>query len=681
MATESTSPGAAPASARRRARELRRLIEHHRRKYYEEDRPEITDADYDALEHELQALEKRHPDLASADSPTGRVGGRPSEALQAFTHRQPMLSLDNAYTEEEFLEFDARLKRHLDVESVEYAAELKIDGLSIAVHYRDGALERAVTRGDGRRGEVVTDNVRTIRSVPRRLKRDVVFLEARGEVYLPLAEFVRLNRMREEAGQSVFANPRNAAAGTIRLLDANLAAERRLKAVFYGVAEVEGEMPSTQKEALAFLRSLGLPVSRESRICKDAGAAIVYWRKWTEGRHRLPFEVDGVVVKANSLRIQRAAAATAKAPRWAVALKFPQEQARTRVLGIDVQVGRTGALTPVARLEPVRIAGTTVSSASLHNEEEIARKDVRVGDLVVLEKAGGIIPQVVHVVAEERPEGTEPFRLPEHCPSCGSQAFRAGDEIVWRCTNSACPAQLQESLGHFASRGAMEIDGLGEALIAQLTENGLVREFADLYALEASGLSSLERMGEKSAANLVAEIHRSRSKPLHRLIYALGIRHVGARTARTLASHFRSLAELAAADTEGLTELRDIGPVVTESLRAFFANPENRRALDQLRGAGVDPASEAPAAGPEGSPLKGKTFVLTGAMERLTREEARERVEALGGRVTGSVSRKTDYVVAGADPGSKLEKAKKLGLEVLDESAFLRLLAEPAAGP
>ena len=666
------------AQARRRVEELRGLIDRHRRRYYEDNRPEISDADYDALERELRELEERHPALAADDSPSRRIGGRPSDQLEGFTHRRPMLSLENAYSVEELVEFDARLKRHLDVESVEYLGELKIDGLSIALHYRDGELERAVTRGDGVQGEVVTANVRAIRTIPHRLKRRVPFLEVRGELFMPIKSFLELNRRREEAGDNVFANPRNAAAGSIRLLDPKLSAERRLQAMFYQLTEAEGEEPATQKATFDLLASLGLPTSPHTRVCRDAEAAADYWREWVERRHDLTYETDGVVVKANSLRIQRAAGATAKAPRWAVAIKFPQEQARTRVLEIEVQVGRTGALTPVARLQPVLIAGSTVSSASLHNPEELARKDVRVGDLVVVEKAGGIIPQVVNVVAGERPRRTRRFKMPDTCPSCGSPAFRPEGEAILRCTGIACPARFQESLRHFASRQAMDIEGLGESLIAQLTSTGMVQEYADLYGLEAESLAALERMGEKSAANLLEQIDRSRRHPLHRLLYGLGLRHVGQRTARVLAARYATLEDLAAADEEILTGLRDIGSVVAGSIRAFFDNPDNLAALQRLREAGLEPTSEANVEEPGEKPLDGKTFVLTGALETMSREEAREQIESRGGRVTGSVSKKTSYVVVGDDPGSKLVKARSLGLATLDETAFRRLLD---AGP
>jgi len=585
-----------------------------------------------------------------------------------------MLSLENAFSEEELLEFDARLKRLLDVEAVEYLGELKVDGLSIAVHYRDGVLERGVTRGDGTRGEVVTSNIRTIRTIPERLRRPLPFLEARGEVYIPLEEFVRINEAREEAGEPVFANPRNAAAGAIRLLDPRLTAERRLDAVFYQIAEVDGAAPASQAEATRLLKSLGLPVSPEARVCPDADAAVAYWKEWVAKRHELPYDADGVVVKANSFAVQTSAGATAKAPRWAVALKFPQERARTRVQEIEIQIGRTGALTPVARLEPVRIAGTTVSSASLHNEEEVARKDVRAGDLVVVEKAGGIIPQVVEVVREKRPRGARPFRMPKSCPSCGSPAFRGEEEVILRCTGVSCPARLQESLRHFASRGAMEIEGLGEALIAQLTGQGLVRDFADLFHLDAETLAGLERMGAKSAANLVEQIDRSRTNPLSRLIHALGIRHVGARTARTLAEQYPDLDALADADAEELTGLRDVGPAVAESLSAFFGNPANRKLVGKLTKAGVRPVAEVRAGGDRPTPLAGKTFVLTGTLSSLSRDEAKARLEELGAKVTGSVSRKTDYVVAGSDPGGKLSKARELNVPQLDEAGLRALL-------
>ncbi len=669
---------AATAAARKKARELRALIEHHRRRYYEDDAPDISDADYDALERELRLLEQQHPELGDSDSPTQRVGGRPGVEFEEFVHHVPMLSLDNAYDGDEFLEFDARLKRALDRERIEYLAELKIDGLSLALHYRDGELERAVTRGDGTRGEVVTHAVNEIRSVPRKLRRSVPFLEARCEVFMPLDEFVRLNRVREEEGQPLFANPRNAAAGTIRLLDAKLRAGRRLEAIMYQLATMEGDAPATQAASMEFLTSLGLPVNEHMAVCEDAAAAVDYWKHWVDARHDLSYDTDGVVIKANALELQRDAGATAKAPRWAIAIKFPQEQARTRVLDIEVQVGRTGALTPVARLEPVQLAGSTVSSASLHNEEEVERKDVRVGDLVKVEKAGGVIPKVVAVLPEGRRRGARRFRMPKKCPSCASPVFRAEGEVILRCTGMSCPAQLAESLSHFASRGAMDIEGLGESLIAQLLARDLVRNFADLYHLDQETLAGLERMGDRSAANLLAFIERSRSNSLDHLIYALGIRHVGGRTARILAQRFGSMAALGGSTLEVLTGLRDIGPVVAASVRAFFDNEENLQILERLRAAGVDPVQETRTADSGDLPLEGKTFVLTGALPSLSREQARRRIEARGGVVTGSVSKKTDYLVAGADPGSKLDKARKLGVTVLESDAFLELLSSEA---
>jgi DNA ligase (NAD+) len=665
---------APPPEAAARAAELRREIEHHRRRYYDDAAPEISDASYDKLERELREIEEHYPALASADSPTHRVGGRPVAGLEEFPHRTPMLSLENAYDAAELVEFDARLKRHLDVDAVEYYAELKIDGLSIALHYEDGELVRAVTRGDGVRGEVVTHNLRTLPSVPARLRRPLKFLEARGEVYLSRAEFVRLNQRREESGDPVFANPRNVAAGTIRLLDPAHAAERPLEAIFYQVAESDPAGPETQAEAVELLADLGLPVSKHARICPDANAAVEYWQEWIDKQHTLPYEADGVVVKANRFRVQRAAGSTAKAPRWAVAVKFPQLQARTRVVAIEVQVGRTGALTPVAKLEPVALAGSTVSSASLHNEEEVTRKDVRVGDLVVLEKAGGVIPQVVEVVAAERPPGTTPFALPDRCPACGSAVFRQEGEVAVRCTGLRCPAKLHEALRHFASRRALDIEGLGDALVAQLIAQGRVHDAADLYTLDAATLAGLERMGAKSAANVVAQIERSRSHPLHRLIHALGIRHVGERTAGLLAARFVDLEALGAATLEELTAVRDIGPAVAASIRAFFDNADNRDVLARLRAAGVDPRGMPAAAMVEEQPLAGKTFVLTGTLGTYSRDAAREAIEALGAKVSGTVSKKTSFVVAGADPGSKLEKARELDVPILDEDAFRDLL-------
>ena len=663
-----------PAKLRDRAAWLCVEIERHRQLYYQEAAPEIGDAAYDALERELGELERRYPELATPQSPLRRVGEEASGRFEEFEHRIPMLSLNNAYDEEEFLEWDARLRRHLDADSVPYLAELKIDGVSISLHYRDGVLERAVTRGDGLHGEIVTPNIQNIKSIPRRLRRPVSALEARGEVYLPLQEFVRLNRLREEEGQTVFANPRNATAGTIRLLDPKLSAGRRLEAIMYQIAVIDGQTPSTQEENLGLLGDLGLPTSPHARVCEDMESALEFWRKWIKRRHDLDYETDGVVVKANSLELQRNAGATAKSPRWAIALKFPQEQARTRVLGIEIQVGRTGALTPVARLDPVQLAGTTVSSASLHNPEELERKDIRVGDLVTVEKAGGIIPQVIDVIRQERPRGARRFRVPETCPTCGSPAYKAEDEVILRCTGISCPARFREGLQHFTSRTAMNIEGMGEALIAQLLDRGLVRDFADLYRLDAKTLAGLDRMGEKSAANLLQQIDRSRGNPLHRLLFALGIRHVGGRTSKVLAERFGSLAAIGSADLESLTEVRDVGPVVARSVTAFFDNAENRAVLDRLRDAGIDPITDIIAA--RTGPLEGKKFVLTGTLSGCTRGEARSRIELLGGSVTASVSRKTDYLVAGENPGSKLQKARDAGVSVLDEAGFLHLLEE-----
>lgn len=668
----------APAAVRKRARELRALIEHHRQRYYENDAPEISDADYDALERDLQQLERQHPELRSDDSPTQRVGGKPGKEFEEYAHHVPMLSLDNAYDESEFLEFDARLKRALDREQIEYFAELKIDGLSLALHYRDGELERAVTRGDGTRGEVVTHAVSQIRSVPRRLRRSVPFLEVRAEIYMPRDEFVRLNSLREEEGQAPFANPRNAAAGTIRLLDAKQRAGRRLDAFMYQLATVENKVPTTQAAAMEFLASLGLPVNEHVQVCENAAAAVDYWKHWVNARHDLPYETDGVVIKANALELQRDAGATAKAPRWAIAVKFPQQQARTRVLDIEIQVGRTGALTPVARLEPVSLDGSTVSSASLHNKEEVERKDVRVGDLVIVQKAGGIIPQVVVVLPEGRRQGAQRFRMPQACPSCGSPVFRSEDEVILRCTGVSCPAQRAESLSHFSSRGAMNIEGLGDSLIAQLLDRELVKNFADLYQLNHETLAGLKRMGAQSATNLLDFLERSRSNPLHHLIYALGIRHVGGGTARILAQRFGSLLALGQATLEELTALRDIGPVVAASVRAFFDNAENVQILQRLSAAGVDPVQETDEANSEDLLLAGKTFVLTGTLPSLSRQQARQRIEALGGKVTGSVSKKTDYLVAGNEPGSKLDKALELAVTVLESEEFLQLLSTEA---
>jgi DNA ligase (NAD+) len=670
---------ASKRDAARRAAELRDQIAHHRRKYYLDDAPEISDADYDALERELRAIEAAHPELVTPDSPSVTVGGEPSAVLPNARHRSALLSLDNAFSADDLRSWDERLRRAAARSVERYVVEPKIDGFSIAIWYRNGRLERALTRGDGVVGEDVTANVRAIREVPGELPRPIPFLEARGEIFFPRASFQALNAARAEAGLAPFANPRNAASGSIRLLDAQTSASRRLSVFFYLLAEIDGEeTPATQTDGLARLSDLGFPVNPLNASFATLDEVIVRIGEIQGLRRELEYEIDGAVVKADDLAVQHAAGMTSKFPRWAVAFKYPPEQAETTVREIAVYVGRTGALTPVAELTPVMLAGTTVSRASLHNEDEVARKDVRVGDAVVIEKAGEIIPQVTRVILERRPEGAAPFVMPRKCPACGSDAVREEGEVVSRCTGVACPAKRLEAILHFASRTGMDIQGLGEALVGQLLAKNLMQDVADLYGLTVEPLQALDRMGKKSAANLVGQLAASKERPLHNLIYALGIRHVGERSARVLASTFGSLEALGTATVESLEATREVGPKTAAAVRTFFDQATNRELLRRLAEAGVrteaspEERAQAPAAG---SPFKGKTVVLTGALPELSREEAKARIESLGGRVAGSVSAKTDLVVAGDDAGSKLDKARALGVRVIGPAEFAELLA------
>jgi DNA ligase (NAD+) len=669
-------------ASRDRVLELRREIARHRRLYYVEDAPEISDADYDALERELRGLESDHPELRAPDSPTETVGGEPAAPFTPVRHRIPVLSLDNAHDEEDLREWEARLRRALAGPVPHYVVEPKIDGLSMALHYQDGLLVRALTRGDGTVGEDVTANVRTVASIPSALTRPLPRLELRGEVYMSRIAFSALNRTRTEEGLPAFANPRNAAAGSVRLLDPAITAARQLECFAYGLVEIEGEpLPPTHGEGLALLAALGLPVNPLNRACDDLDAVVAAVRDLERDRDALPYMIDGLVVKVDELALRAAAGTTSKFPRWAVAFKFPPEQARTRVRAIVVQVGRTGALTPVAELDPVNVGGTTVSRATLHNEDEVRRKDVRVGDTVVIEKAGDVIPQVVRVLLEERAPGAAPFAMPGECPVCRSQVVREPDEVVGRCTGVTCPAKRREALLHYASRTGMDVQGLGEALVDQLLASGRVRDVADLYRLDLEALAGLERMGRKSAANVLAQIDASRSRPLHRLLYAIGIRHVGERAARVLASELRSLDAVAQASEETLTAIAEIGPKTARSLRVFFDQPGNRELLTRLAAAGVRTTAlpeERPAAPPAEGPFAGKTVVLTGSLPGLTREQARGILEARGAKVVGTVSASTDLVVAGEAAGSKLERARALGVPVMGFEEFEAMAREDA---
>ncbi|MEW5762152.1 MAG: NAD-dependent DNA ligase LigA [Bacillota bacterium] len=666
-------------TAKKRVEELRREIEYHNYRYYVLDDPVISDAEFDALVRELENLERRFPELVTPESPTQRVGGAPREGFATIRHLTPMLSLGNALDENELRDFDRRVRGALPGETVHYVVEMKIDGLAVSLVYENGIFRRGATRGDGEVGEDITPNLKTIRSIPLRLLQPAPpVLEVRGEVYMPKEAFARLNEARDNAGEPPFANPRNAAAGSVRQLDPRVTAGRRLDIFVYGLGSAEGAPVRTHSEALNWLKALGFKVSEHWRRYADIEEVIAYCRSWQEKRFDLPYSIDGLVLKVDAFDQQERLGATMKSPRWAIAYKFPPEEAETVIEEIIVRVGRTGVLTPTAVFAPVRLAGTTVTRATLHNEDIIRERDIRVGDHVIVYKAGEIIPEVLRSLPEKRTGGERPFRMPERCPACGARVVRPPGEVAVRCPNIACPARLRESLLHYGSRNAMDINGLGPALVDQLLARDLVRDAADLYRLRVEDLVPLERMGRKSAQNLVEAIAASKEKGLERLIFALGIRHVGERAAKLLAGHFGSLARLAQATEEQLTAIPEIGPKIASSVRDFFATPENRRVIARLEAAGVKTYAVAEAGL---KPLAGKTFVLTGALERFTRDEAEALIESLGGRVTSSVSRRTDYVVVGANPGSKYDRAMELinsgahpDLQILDEQAFARLV-------
>jgi DNA ligase (NAD+) len=655
----------------RRAEELRAEILRHERLYYVEARPEITDAEFDRMMSELASIESLHPDLATADSPTRRVGGEPAQGFATVEHAIPMLSLENASSWEEAEAWRARVVRALGEEPSGYVAELKIDGLSISLRYEDGVLVRAATRGDGFRGEDVTDNVRTIRSIPLRI-RESSPLEARGEVFYPRSAFRKLNAEREAAGEPTFANARNTAAGTIRLLDSRVTAKRGLAAWMYSIAESR-KLPATQAETLERLRALGLPTHPHWRRCATFEEVRTAVERWESERADLDFETDGVVVKVDDRGLQAELGSTSKSPRWALAFKYRAEEATTVVRGISVQVGRTGTLTPVAHFDPIVLAGTTVKRATLHNYEDLARKDVRVGDTVVVEKGGDVIPKVVRVVPEMRPPDSVPFAMPALCPVCGDPVVREEGEVATRCVNPGCPAMVREALRHFCSRRAMRIEGLGEKLVDQLVREGLLSDVASIYALAADDLSRLERWGEKSAANLLGEIERSKENDLSRLLFALGIRHVGEKAAATLARRFGSLDALIAAGEEELQSVDEVGPNTAAAMRAWFSHPRHRELVEKLRSRGVNFLSRQNRPAAEG-PLAGKTVVITGTLPDVTREEAARRLEAAGAKIAGSVSKKTGYVLAGEAAGSKLEKAKALGVPTVTWGEMLEIL-------
>ncbi len=679
-----------PASDQDRASSLRRELEHHNYRYYVLDDPEIPDAEYDRLLRELQALEARYPELVTPDSPTQRVGAAPLESFAEVEHRLPMLSLSNALDEHELSEFDRRVREGLGVEQVRYSAEPKLDGLAISLLYENGVLIQGATRGDGHRGEDVTAQVRTIQSVPLRLRASEgdaqwpALLEVRGEIFLTYERFAAINARAQREGGKGFANPRNAAAGSLRQLDSRITAARGLSMFCYGLGAVEGAPWSdSHSDSLARIAGWGLPVSPEQQIVDGLEGCIAYHAAMAERRERLAYAIDGVVFKVDRQADQERLGFVSRAPRWAIAYKFPAQEELTTVEAVEFQVGRTGALTPVARLAPVDVAGVTVSNATLHNIDEVKRKDVRVGDTVYVRRAGDVIPEVVRVLPERRPAAAQQVQLPTQCPVCGSDVLRAEDEVVARCTGGLfCAAQRKEAIKHFASRRAMDIEGLGDKLIDQLVERGLVRDPADLYRLTQDQLSDLERMGEKSAVNLLAALDKSRQTTLARFIYALGIREVGEATARALAEHFRDLDALMDTPVSALLPAEGVGPVVAAHIQAFFSQPHNREVISKLRAPEIGAISWERPADPSDtealdvtSPVFGKTVVITGTLSQ-PREQMKAQLEALGAKVTSSLSKKTDLLIAGADPGSKLTRAEELGVEVLDGDRLAELLED-----
>jgi len=665
-------------TAEQRIHALREQIEKHNRLYYIEDRPEITDQEYDHLMRELQDLENLFPDLVTPDSPTQRVGGEPLPYFEKVEHKTPMLSLGNAFGEADLRDFDRRVRQTVGNQQVRYVCELKIDGLAVSLHYENGVFVRGATRGDGQVGEDITQNLKTIRSIPLRLNRPLT-LEVRGEAYMPKRAFEKLNREREERGEALFANPRNSAAGSLRQLDPKIAASRSLDTFIYGIGDLQGESVGSHSEGLDLLESLGFKVNPERRVFDSMDDVIQFVNGWTEKRAQLPYEIDGMVIKVDSYAQQQELGFTAKSPRWAIAYKFPAEEAVTILEGIEVNVGRTGAVTPTALLKPVSLAGTTVKRASLHNEDIIREKGLLIGDHVIVKKAGDIIPEIVAVLPERRTGNEVPFLMPTHCPECGSPLVRIEEEVALRCINPMCPALIREGIIHFVSRLAMNIEGLGEKVVAQLFQAGLIHSVADLYVLheKRDQLLQMERMGEKSVDNLLAAIEASKENSVERLLFGLGIRLVGAKAAKVLAEHFGHLDAIMQASEEELTQIDEIGPKMAASIVSYFAMPQARAVIERLKAAGVNMAYKGVRA-EEGAdlPFAGKTIVLTGTLSSMSRQEAEEKIARLGGKVTGSVSKKTDLVIAGEKAGSKLEKAEKLGVQVMDEAGFLQILEQ-----
>ena len=668
---------AAPATIKREAEDLREKLRYHEYRYHVLDDPEISDAAYDKLLVRLKELEAAHPDIVTPDSPTVRVGAQPREGFTTVRHARPMLSLDNAFSFDALRDFDRRVREGSGREQIEYIAEHKFDGLSISLLYEDGVLVRGVTRGDGTTGEDVTPNIKTIRSIPLRIEESALKkaklkgdFEVRGEVIMTRKAFEEMNRQQEKIGGKIFVNARNSAAGSVRVLDPGITAQRKLD--FFAYYLLVGDRPAFSKhsESLEALKQLRFRASDDWKLCDGIEEVVKYCESWDAKREKLPYEIDGVVVKVNSIGIQNELGFTSKSPRWAVAYKYPARQETTVVNDIIVQVGRTGTLTPVAVLEPVQVGGVTVSRSTLHNMDEIERLGLHIGDTVLIERAGEVIPHVLKVVKEGK--NRKAFRMPKECPECGSKIHKVEGEVAYRCVNAACPAKRKESLLHFAGRHAMDIDGLGDKIVDQLVDKGLVKDVADLYKLKLEGVADLERMAEKSAQNLLDEIEASKKSPLARLIYALGIQFVGERTGQLLAEHFSSLDELAGAKQEQLEEVNEVGPKVAASIVDFFSEPANKQLIKKLEKVGVRPTAEKPKI--KSNRLAGKSFVFTGGLANRSREEAGEIVKQHGGKVVGSVSKKTDYVVVGTDPGSKYDKAKELDVEILDEAGFEKLV-------
>ncbi|MEJ9151515.1 NAD-dependent DNA ligase LigA [Bacillus smithii] len=662
-------------TAEKRVRELHERLNQYSYEYYVLDQPTVPDAEYDRLMQELIEIENAFPELRTPDSPTQRVGGQPLEAFQKVRHDIPMLSLANAFGEGDLRDFDRRVRESLNEEYL-YVCELKIDGLAVSLSYENGVFVQGSTRGDGAIGEDITMNLRTIHSIPLRLK-EPVSIEVRGEAFMPKKSFEKLNREREERGETLFANPRNAAAGSLRQLDPKIAASRNLDIFLYGIGNSGNVNIQSHSEGLDYLDRLGFKTNKERRKCKDIEEVIQYIKEYTEKRSTLPYEIDGIVIKVDSLAQQEKLGSTAKSPRWAIAYKFPAEEVVTKLLDIELSVGRTGVVTPTAVLEPVRVAGTTVQRASLHNEDYIREKDIKIGDEVVIKKAGDIIPEVVRPIKERRKGEEKEFHMPGHCPECGSELVRLDGEVALRCINPKCPAQIREGLIHFVSRNAMNIEGLGEKVIAQLFREQLVKDVADIYQLTKDQLLQLDRMGEKSVSNLLKAIEDSKENSLERLLFGLGIRHVGAKAAKTLAVHFETLDRLMKADVEELTAIPEVGEKMADAVVTYFHQPEVLELIQELKEAGVNMEYKGPkpVSGDQSSSyFAGKTIVLTGKLEALTRNEAKEKIEALGGKVSGSVSKKTDLVIAGADAGSKLAKAREFDIEIWDEEKLLEEL-------